>query len=406
VIADENIHEVAVIGIGLVGSATLRHLALRGVRCIGIGPAEPADLQTHTGRFASHYDSGRVTRVLDRRIQKSILSQRAIGEYERLGEASGIEFHHPVGVIHTAQDPMEFATLRGVAAQMNIAHSVLDASTPGDQRVTLPARVGAIVEGGAAGFIDPRAMLAAQLHVAQAHGAIVRRDEIDSIERSGDVWNMTTSSGQVLRAAGVVVSAGAHLDEMAGLDLGSLFDVTAETVVLATVDAAEIERLAGLPSIIGHVDDGSTEELYLVPPTRYPDGTVRLKLGSSLRDAHHLPDSSSRRAWMSGTGHAADLPRLQHILQTLLPGLRATGWATKPCLIADTPSALPVIDTIDTGLVIAAGCNGSTAKYADAVGALAAELLVEQRWGEPRLQASEFAVRASASATPAAAPDR
>ncbi len=59
--------DVAVIGIGMLGSAALRYLSRpdTGLSALGIGPAEPQDWRTHQGAFASHYDEARITRVTD-----------------------------------------------------------------------------------------------------------------------------------------------------------------------------------------------------------------------------------------------------------------------------------------------------------------------------------------------------
>ncbi|HQF96541.1 MAG TPA: hypothetical protein PLS46_20405, partial [Microthrixaceae bacterium] len=59
-------YDVAVVGLGLIGSGALRALTDAGRRCVGVGPGEPADWSNHPGVFASHYDSGRITRHLDR----------------------------------------------------------------------------------------------------------------------------------------------------------------------------------------------------------------------------------------------------------------------------------------------------------------------------------------------------
>lgn len=59
--------DIAVIGLGMIGSAALRYLSqpAAGLHTVGIGPAEPRDWASHQGAFASHYDQAQITRVTD-----------------------------------------------------------------------------------------------------------------------------------------------------------------------------------------------------------------------------------------------------------------------------------------------------------------------------------------------------
>ena len=54
-----------VIGKGLIGSAAGRYLSATGTKVALIGPHEPENWPAHQGVFASHYDQGRLTRVLE-----------------------------------------------------------------------------------------------------------------------------------------------------------------------------------------------------------------------------------------------------------------------------------------------------------------------------------------------------
>jgi sarcosine oxidase len=387
--------DVAVIGVGLIGAAALRHLTTAGARCIGIGPAEPPDRSTHVGRFASHYDSGRVTRIIDHRLERAVLSQRAIAAYAPLSTRTGIEFHHPAGALHLAQDPRRLDELVRIASWLKVDHRLVsDVTAPVDPRLHLPQAAGVVVEAAPAGFIDPRRMLRAQIAAAQAGGAVVHRDEVLQVRRERGGWSLHCTSGRTHRAERLVVAAGAHLDEIAGISTGVSFDVYGETVVMAHLDDVEHRRLATLPSLVAQVDDGIVDDIYLVPPTTYPDGSTRLKLGASRQRPVRLGDHSSRCSWMRAPVADAELERLRAVATATVPGLRATGWSAAPCLIADTPSGLPVIDTIDDGVVIAAGCNGSAAKCADAIGQLAAALVTDGRWTDGELEASAFSVSA------------
>ena len=91
--------DIAVIGNGLIGSAASRYLSAAGLNVAAIGPDEPANWKTHTGVFASHYDQGRITRVVDTSPTWATLAKRSIDQYPIIEEASGIRFHHPVGCL-------------------------------------------------------------------------------------------------------------------------------------------------------------------------------------------------------------------------------------------------------------------------------------------------------------------
>jgi glycine/D-amino acid oxidase-like deaminating enzyme len=378
-------YDIAVVGLGLVGAAALRHLSAAGLRCAGIGPNEPVEWSTHRGVFASHYDSGRITRRLDKRREWAILAGRAIDAYAGIEAASGINFHQPVGVLMADVDAERLNSITTVAQGLGVEFERFEAGSFGDDRIAVPAGATVLREPGPGGFIDPRRMLAAQLAIARQHGADVVSDEVIGIDRSGDGWSVNTVRGEIVETAQVVIAAGPHADELTGMPR-PLIDVVAEAVLLAEVSPAEQHRLVGLPSII--VDDVD-EHLYIVPPTEYPDGRVYVKLGATRHDPRVL-SPNERREWMAGTQHEADLDWLRGLMLGVLPGLRVESWSTKPCLIPDTPTKLPYLEIVDPGLVMAVGTNGYAAKSADAIGALAAGLVCDGKWTDPDLDEQSF----------------
>jgi len=381
---------VAVVGLGLIGSGALRELADRGVDAVGVGPAEPSDWAAHTGPFASHYDSGRITRHLDPVREWAVLAARAIAGYGELERRSGIDFHRPVGVVMSEIGAERTAAVAAVAASLGLDMRRHDPGAPSpDARLHFSPRSTCFAEDGPAGHVDPRRMLRANLAVATGAGARVVRDAATSLDHTGDGWRVATSSGEVVTADRVVVATGAHTDELHLAGCPS-FAVRGETVVLATLAEAEHRRLAGLPSVLARLDHPDYEDLYVVPPTDYPDGTVRLKLGATRRDVRRLDDATSRRAWMRGDGHRAELGPLRDLLTGLVDGLVATAWETKPCLITETASGLPVVDHLGPGLVVAAGGNGYAAKSANAIGALADDLVLSGQWTDPDLDHRRF----------------
>jgi sarcosine oxidase len=382
-------YEVAVVGLGLIGAAALRHLSSAGMHCVGIGPAEPAHWSTHRGVFASHYDSGRITRRLDRQREWAVLAGRAIDIYAEIEADSGISFHHPVGVVMAEVDAGRMASTIAVGESLGVR---FDTYRPGqafgDDRISLPRTAAVVREPAPGGFIDPRRMLAAQLAVARQRGADIVGEQVAGIERRATGgWRVATTTGQIVDAEHVVVATGPHADELPGLPRRPRIDVLAETVVLARVSSTEQQRLDGLPSII--VDDPVHDHLYTVPPTDYPDGFVYMKLGAT-RSGDKVMSAAGRREWMSGNQHESDLDWLRGLLIALLPGFQAEAWTTKPCLIPETPTKLPYVEIVEPGCVMAVGSNGYAAKSADAIGALAAGLIVNGRWTDTELDARSF----------------
>ena len=398
--------DVAVVGLGLIGAGALRHLAADGVDVVGVGPPEPdpGTWATHLGPFASHYDSGRITRLLDARFEWAELAARAIAEYPAIERDGGFAFHTPASTVFASADADHIARLDAVGRRVGARHEVLGSAATGlpttddgrvlvaDGRLALPTGSTVVAEPGPAGFVDPRRMLAAQLAAAARHGArVVRAAAVDVARRDG-AWRVTTADGQVVEAQRVLVATGAHTGELAPLVGRFPSRVRPETVVIATLAEPEAQRLAGIPSVLSHLTGTSFADLYQVPPTRYPDATIGLKLGATLREWEPLADGTARRAWMAGRDHERWLPELRSLVEDLVPGVRAEAWTTKPCMITDTPSGLPTVDHVDDGLVVAAGGNGYAAKSADAIGALAATLLREGRWSDPVLDPAPFAL--------------
>ncbi|MCB0959903.1 MAG: FAD-binding oxidoreductase [Acidimicrobiales bacterium] len=389
--------DVAVVGLGLIGSATLRELAAagasRGAVVAGIGPAEPPVLAEHPGPFASHYDSGRITRHLDARYEWAVLATRAIARYGELEAMSGIDFHRPVGAVLAELDPERIASTITNADRVGSSVRVAGPEAPNPYAPLLAFPTGStlLAEPGPAGHIDPRRMLAANLVVAGELGATIVREACTSLDRSATGgWRVTTAGGAQVRARTVVLAAGPHADELHPA-LPPL-EVRAESVVLATLDDAEARRLAELPSVLARLPDHPVYgDLYLVPPTTYPDGSTRLKLGATSDPYRPLRTAGEKRAWMRGDAHSLELAGLRALVEDLVPGVRTTAWETKPCLITETPTDLPYLDHVDDGLVLAAGGNGYAAKSANAIGAVAARLALEGRWSDPVLDPAAFA---------------
>ena len=224
---------VVVIGLGLIGSGALRHLAGEASDpVVGIGPGEPPVFARHEGAFASHYDAGRITRHLDPRLEWAVLAARSIAGYGDLEAASGRAFHRPVGAVMTERDAARVARTLTNAALMHVPVRVVapGAPSPFAGLLAFPPDATLLCEPGPAGHIDPRAMLGANLRVAVNAGAAVIDDEVVSlVPLAGGVgaarWLVHTRTGPSLRADRVLIAAGPHADEFLD-ELGPRLEVS------------------------------------------------------------------------------------------------------------------------------------------------------------------------------------
>lgn len=384
--------DVGVIGLGLIGAAVTRHLASAGVDVVGIGPEEPADWADHIGPYASHYDSGRITRRIDARREWAILASRSIDQYSIIEEHSGINFHYPVGLVFVRNDPGGIANQKQVVQDLDLPVAV---GTVGQYQspdgYTFPPGWISLTEPGPAGFIDPRLMVRAQIVAAENSGARICREVALALHsRPGGGWRLRTASG-VLEAERIVLATGPYLQDLHDNQLQAC--VRPESVILGRISDAEAARLSVLPSAIYLLDHPEIDDVYVVPPVRYPDGRYYIKMGGSSVSASVLATSEAKHAWMSGAAADRELPVMREILTTILPTVEFESFEMKPCLITDTPSGLPYIDSIGDDLYVAVGGNGHAAKSADAIGALAAGLAATGEWPDPELGPAQFVAR-------------
>ena len=70
-----------------------------------IGPDDPPDRASHQGIFGSHYDEGRITRLLDPHRIWALLAQRSIARYREIEVRSSVPFYHEVGHLAVGPEP-------------------------------------------------------------------------------------------------------------------------------------------------------------------------------------------------------------------------------------------------------------------------------------------------------------
>lgn len=387
--------DYAVIGKGLVGAAAARSLASVSHAVAVIGPDEPANRATHDGIFASHYDQGRITRVLDENQVWATLAQRSIQAYSDIERESGMRFHYPVGAMRVGHDtPAHLSYMtnnRQVGALLGATFQAYDTPT---LKETFPyfqfsSKAIALHETGGAGFINPRALIQAQLNIAEAKGATIFRTIVKDLRVEADHCRIDTHDGHIYEARKVLLTTGAFTNFFALVGRSLAWNVVAESILLAELSEASLERIRMMPSLMYRFPvDGDPENpnywpAYLVPPTVYPDGRTYLKIGignqrdrvfTSLQDLNH---------WFRTGPSAATHDRLLSVLKHILPNLEIRSTQAHPCALTFTATNHPYIDVVVPQKVfMAVGGCGYAGKSAVEIGRMGAQLTLHDRWTE------------------------
>ena len=374
--------EVAVIGRGMIGSAAARYLAEWGMSVSLIGPGEPADRRTSGGPFSSHFDDGRITRIAGRTEIWTELAARSVRRYGDIASRSGIDFHVPCGVVAVFDDApgwVERGRLRGSDIRAVDPQWVLEHTG-----IHTPAGVPVAYEGPPAGRMNPRRLVAAQTALAGAAGASIVEETVTSVDRRAHGFDVGGAWGTVT-AQRVLLATGAFGSDL--LDRHLLIERRPRTTLMA-----EMADPGNIPSLLSdHPADDRVEEIYWVPPVRYPDGAMRIKIGGNLRSGVEMtPDELVE--WFHGDGSDLEVEVLENNLRALLPDTDFLGFDRAPCVITATPTGYPYIGWADEGIAVAIAGNGSAAKSSDELGRLAATLFTEPGW-DTSLDAADFEPR-------------
>jgi len=364
-----------VIGAGMIGSAAARHLSAAGADVTLIGPGEPEDIASHDGVFASHYDEGRITRGLDPMPFWSRASRASIGRYGEIERASGLRFYSEVGCLMAGPDgSRKMRDIDEVAARDSLSFESLDAAGLRDRfpYFAFPHDAVGRYEAVGAGHISPRALVRAQIAIAVAQGAAHLPEEVIGFDEGPQGVSLRTAS-RSLRFDRVLLATGGFSEALIGDALP--MEVYGRTVALFSLDAGEAARLGAMPSLIWQDPEGDNP--YLLPPIRYPDGRVCLKLGYDPEDVV-LPDTEAVKAWFRSDGAPGTGEMIEAMIRARMPGLRISGRQVMTCVTSYTPNRLPHLKALSDRVFTAIGGCGRAAKNSDELGRLGAMIVSGQ----------------------------
>ena len=380
-------YRIAVIGRGLFGSASARHLAESCDGIVCIGPDEPIDRSAHAGVFASHYDEGRMTRHIDPFAEWSITASASIKRYRDLEARSAIQFYSASGYLGLGHPSSTYnARCAETGAAAGVPLERLDAAGIRERYPFLSVEDDAdgLVENGGAGHISPRKLVQAQTRLAEQAGASIVRQPVRAVRALPGGVEVELWDGATLKAEKVLIAAGAFLAPGGLSPVDLKLTVFGRTTVLVRIEGVAARALKGMPTMID-----ATIGAYILPPIRYPDGQRYLKIGVGTEQDPQFNSLSDLQAWFKSSGSKADRAQFQTRLKQLIPVLaECSEWHTDTCAVTRTLSGLPIIDFVDGHkIAVAVGGCGKGAKGSDEWGRIAARLVRGAPWDSAVSQA-------------------
>jgi sarcosine oxidase len=378
-------YRAIVAGLGAMGSATAYQLARRGVRVLGI------DLFSPPHALGSTHGDTRITRLaIGEGGHYTPLALRSHEIWREIEQQTGADLLTQTGALIISSPAKTsvthvknfFANTLAAAKAHGIAHEMLGAA---EIRRRFPQFAVRDDEAGYfehdAGFVRPEACVAAQLKLAQLHGAEIRTQEtllaFESHAREAVVvTDRATHTADIL-----ILTVGPWLPEILGERYGRLFQVSRQVLCWFAPNDSIAPFLPGrFPVFIWELQT-TRAGIYGFPAI---DGG-----GIKIATEHYLATTTPGTAEREVS--AAEIAALyETCVAPNFPGLSARCVKAVTCLYTVTPDFGFVIDAHPecARVIVASPCSGHGFKHSAAIGEALAELVVD---GKSRIDLGAFA---------------
>ena len=356
-------YDVAVIGLGAMGSAALCHLARRGVRAVGIERFELG----HT-RGSSHGETRAIRLGYFEHPSYVPLARAAYENWEALERNSGETVLTKTGVLEIGKpgSAIVAGSLRA-SREHGLQHELLNTAEIARRfgQFTLPNGYEAVWQPDG-GFLRPE--LANRLHIGQARkagAAIIKNCRVKAVEPTGGDVQIVTEGG-VVRAGSVIVAAGAWIGDLVPL-LKPKLTLTRQ---VACWFEPQPRKAFGPDRLPVFIIDGEHDIAY-----GFPNIGSGFKCASH-RDSGHWETADDARQ----DAGAADEKRMREFLEAYLPGAAGPLKAMNTCIYTNTADEDFVLDfhPDDRRIVLASPCSGHGYKFASVIGEVLADLATER----------------------------
>ncbi|MFD7924130.1 N-methyl-L-tryptophan oxidase [Streptomyces sp. NPDC059740] len=366
-------YDVAVIGLGGMGSATAHHLAARGVRVLGLERFGPAH---HRG--SSHGGSRIIRQAYFEDPAYVPLLLRSFELYEQLRQDTGREVTTACGGVMVGRpDSRAVAGSLRSARQWDLPHEMLDAAEIRRRLPTMTPREDEVaLFEPAAGLARPEQTVAAHLQLAARHGADLHFDEpMTRWEPCGEGVRVHTAE-ETYTAGHLVICPGAWAPRLL-TDLGVPF--TVERHVMYWFEP----RGGTAPFHPDHHpvyiwEDAAGVQFYGFPAIDGPG--LGAKVAFFRKGTPCTPDTIDRDV------HDGEVQAMAAHLAPHLPSLPGTFRKAATCMYTNTPDEHFVIARHPAhpgATTVACGFSGHGFKFVPVVGEITADLALTGTTSHP-----------------------
>ena len=372
--------DVAIVGLGAMGSASAYAFARRGARTLGIDRYSPPHA------LGSSHGETRIIREAYFEDPRYVpMVQRAYELWDELARASGQPLMVRTGGLMIG--PESGVLVAGARASGEAHVLPYERLTAGEVRRRFPVlepsdEMVAIWEPRA-GMLFPEACVAAHLSLAEQAGAELHRDEpVGRWRAEGGEFVVETSSG-TYRAKHLVLAANAWLDRLLP---GFPISITRQPLFwFEPRGRAEAFEFGRLPIYIWEPEP---ERFFY----GFPAFQGQVKVAPHLGGVPSDPDRIDREI------HPEEVAAIRARLERWMPDAAGRFVRGVVCMYANTPDSHFIIDRLPEheGALVISACSGHGFKFSCAIGEAAAELLLE---GRSRLDLELFRLRRIAERT-------
>ncbi len=369
--------DIVVVGRGLIGSATARQFAKAGTNVVLIGPTEPEDYHNHNGVFGSHYDSGRIVRILDPDPYYAKIAKASIAQYRPLENQTGTIFFHEVGYLSVTNNRDYYTNVETVQREYFPDAEYFSQKDAVERfpYFKFPLDVNIIYQQTMGGYINPRIQITAQNKSFEMYGGRIIDDLVIKISQNDTSISVCTNN-EKLKCRKVVIATGAYANIGGLIPKEIEYEVVPHTVVYGEIANQQLPSLKGMPSLSYRYGNDQMRYIYFMPPVLYPDGKHYVKIGHSFGDS--LPiNRESLTKWFQSDGDMNRVEWLTDTLKSLIPGIKFKSFSSKSCVTSRSPTGKQYIDQFeDTQIFSLLADNGQCAKSADELGCIAKEFVL------------------------------